>query len=1091
MKPGQGAIRGRVVDGGTGNAISGVRVILQGAPPPGGGEPMQEIATTDFAGVYEFPSLPVGSYSLSFVKGGFKTSQVTGVLVRAGSVSAGDFPMPAVVATSSSQILDLDAFVVEAAQVGELMDALEIRMDSDIQVNVMSAEDFSKFASSDVADAIKRVAGVNVVEGQFAIIRGLEDRYSSTTFNGAPVPSPDPDRQSVQLDLFPSEIVSNLVIAKTFVPALPSNSAGGSIDIVTTGYPEEFQVKIRSAGGFNENAIDRFFEYRPDNPFGKEVSGTRTLVQEWGASLGGTKEFFERDFRVKAIVNWETDYVTANGTQENREPRPAQLSRRGVRETGDLAFGELNLSGGKFDFTESVYEEQFTVFGGFGADLDEAGKHKVDVSTFYTDKEVETVEVRENGFIPGLDYAPLAEQLRNGDGILRDDPAIQAASTLDAWIIDGLREGALEQPSRGFLLTTNFEQSRSFRTRRDLLVIQANGEHDFSDIEVLEGLEVNWVWNRATTNQEDTVRGVRAFYEPCGISNLASQACPEGVSPIEIPNQPSPLDALGPGQFAAGGGIFYSELDVKEIQNFGRLDGAWERGLTEWLDLELSTGGWFEFSKRDVSSLFLATPQVFGGATEFAIFGDTRQDLGVNIFSGAPGSLLLDADGVPAGSIDTKNEAKRQILGGHVGAKTTFLEKIDVLGGVRLEQIRIETQNDAFTDLVRFGTPDTYPTRYLFFDRLDNSARGETVFPPGTIFNDEILGIDVEPYTDPATGFVDLFEADVRAAINTEIDEFKVLPAAGFAYRPIEGVAIKGAYSQTVARPSFREMGFYVTVDPGTDDLVIGNPQLQLSDVESFDLRIEYFGGQVADLLAVSGFYKRIDDAIESIVVRDPTNASGNAQFRTFFNNPSQAKLWGIEGEFRKYLDFFGDEAPVFLDYLSIGGNATYINAKIKRSAAEIQRSDPFFAAVPGDPIRFTSLEESRRLFGQPEWIVNGDLSFAHPDWGTTATLAVFAISDILDAAGVAQIGSRGPEAFTLDRYVGAFYQLDLIVSQDWVLPRGLGVLNFKMSAKNLTDSRRKIIYDQNQLSEEVRERDFRIGRDYKLSVTYTIPISF
>ena len=73
--------------------------------------------------------------------------------------------------------------------------------------------------------------------------------------------------------------------------------------------------------------------------------------------------------------------------------------------------------------------------------------------------------------------------------------------------------------------------------------------------------------------------------------------------------------------------------------------------------------------------------------------------------------------------------------------------------------------------------------------------------------------------------------------MNGEIDETKLLPSLGFTYRPIEGLNLRGAYSQTVARPSFREMGYYVSVEPGTDDLIVGNPQLQLSDVESYDLR--------------------------------------------------------------------------------------------------------------------------------------------------------------------------------------------------------------------------------------------------------------
>ena len=86
---------------------------------------------------------------------------------------------------------DIEEFVVLGARV----EALEAsRAESDQMINTLSAEEFSKFAATDVGDAIKRIAGVNVVEGQFAIIRGLEDRYSSTLFNSAPIPSPDPNK---------------------------------------------------------------------------------------------------------------------------------------------------------------------------------------------------------------------------------------------------------------------------------------------------------------------------------------------------------------------------------------------------------------------------------------------------------------------------------------------------------------------------------------------------------------------------------------------------------------------------------------------------------------------------------------------------------------------------------------------------------------------------------------------------------------------------------------------------------------------------------------------------------------------------------
>ena len=98
-------------------------------------------------------------------------------------------------------------------------------------------------------------------------------------------------------------------------------------------------------------------------------------------------------------------------------------------------------------------------------------------------------------------------------------------------------------------------------------------------------------------------------------------------------------------------------------------------------------------------------------------------------------------------------------------------------------------------------------------------------------------------------------------------------------------MVLRAAYSQTVARPSFREMGYYVTVDPSTNDVVVGNPSLGLSEVESYDARFEYTFGDYGDLFAFSGFYKSIDDPIEALLVRDPLNAESgvsSALYRTY-----------------------------------------------------------------------------------------------------------------------------------------------------------------------------------------------------------------
>ena len=357
--PGGGKVLGQVFDGETGTPVEGATVVVVGPAPADGGAPRQETRTTGPDGTFEFPSLPAGSYALRVSRSGYRDAGLDDFAVRAGQSSRADLPLPPLPREASPDTsTDFEEFLVVGSEVA--MESLQLRVDSDQLLNVLSAEELSKFAATDVAEGLKRVAGVNVVDGQFAVIRGLEDRYSSTTFNSAPVPSPDPDRQSVQLDLFPSEVVSDLVVAKTFAPGVPGNSAGGSIDIVTREYPEDFELLLKAKSGFNTNANDRFLEYRDGSAVGKETGGGDTVEQEYGGLIGGRRELAGRELRYKALLNWEVDYDTAEGYQEVREPRPCLnsvsqpcLPGQQPSRSGDLSLGQLFLSGGRFDLTTS------------------------------------------------------------------------------------------------------------------------------------------------------------------------------------------------------------------------------------------------------------------------------------------------------------------------------------------------------------------------------------------------------------------------------------------------------------------------------------------------------------------------------------------------------------------------------------------------------------------------------------------------------------------------------------------------------------------------------------------------------------------
>lgn len=78
-------------------------------------------------------------------------------------------------------------------------------------------------------------------------------------------------------------------------------------------------------------------------------------------------------------------------------------------------------------------------------------------------------------------------------------------------------------------------------------------------------------------------------------------------------------------------------------------------------------------------------------------------------------------------------------------------------------------------------------------------------------------------------------------------------------------------------------------------------------------------------------------------------------------------------------------------------------------------------------------------------------------------------------------------EGITLDRYIDEFYQLDLVMSQAFELPWVPGEFTGKVSMKNLTDTTRKVIYDQSQTTDDIRERGFKVGRDFSFSIGYTL----
>ena len=234
-----GILRGKIIDAGTGEPLIGATVAVKGTTTGG---------ITDFDGNYSIGNLKEGTYVLqaSFVS--YESKTIEGVQLKSGEVTILNISL-----SESSEVLQEVVVTAEVIQNSENA-LLTLQKKSPILFDALSSEQFSRNGDGDIGAAIKRVVGVTVEDGKYVYVRGLGDRYSKTVMNGAEIPGLDPNRNSVQLDMFPTTLIDNLKVYKTFSPELPGDFSGGYVDIQTKDFPEEFTMQLSLSAGFNSQS---------------------------------------------------------------------------------------------------------------------------------------------------------------------------------------------------------------------------------------------------------------------------------------------------------------------------------------------------------------------------------------------------------------------------------------------------------------------------------------------------------------------------------------------------------------------------------------------------------------------------------------------------------------------------------------------------------------------------------------------------------------------------------------------------------------------------------------------------------------------
>ena len=244
-----GTLSGRALDTTTGRPVAGARVSVVGQP--------EARATSDVEGWFSI-KVEAGRYEIQVVAPQYGTSRVRDIVVDAGKevrVNANLTPK----ADAGIEVVEVVADVAEASEATQLLK----RKTAPTVGDSLGAESISKTPDSDAAEVVTRVPSVTIKDNKFVIIRGLNERYSAAALSGSRLPSTDPNKKIVPLDLFPADFIESLSVTKSYSPDLPGDFAGGLVAIELTEPPQELTYGIGLSTSFNTATTFQDFDEYP------------------------------------------------------------------------------------------------------------------------------------------------------------------------------------------------------------------------------------------------------------------------------------------------------------------------------------------------------------------------------------------------------------------------------------------------------------------------------------------------------------------------------------------------------------------------------------------------------------------------------------------------------------------------------------------------------------------------------------------------------------------------------------------------------------------------------------------------------------
>jgi len=280
-----GTLAGNIIDGEFIEPMAFANILVKGTT----------IGTTsDFDGKYQLELEP-STYTIVFSFVGYTTQKISDVVIKEGEVT----PLDVTLTTNS-----LEAVVITTSIKRNTENAvLNMQKKSVVVLDGLSAQAIKNTGASNLASAVKNIPGVSIEGGKYVYVRGLGDRYTKSILNGIDIPGLDPDRNTIQMDLFPTNILDNVIILKSASAEYPADFTGGIVDIVTKDFPTKPEYTFSLGTGYNPDMHfnDKYLTYTGSDTdvFGYD-DGTRDLPIHRYQPIPGT---FENKLLLTTLTN--------------------------------------------------------------------------------------------------------------------------------------------------------------------------------------------------------------------------------------------------------------------------------------------------------------------------------------------------------------------------------------------------------------------------------------------------------------------------------------------------------------------------------------------------------------------------------------------------------------------------------------------------------------------------------------------------------------------------------------------------------------------------------------------------------------------